>query len=114
MRSSTAAPTWPRSTATGLDLLRRHEPALVAHLRIIATTAAGARAAARRLAGHRRRHARARHRPRSCPVHEAPAMATTLDELLLARFVRVEPEVSRSSWKRERAGRDQPGYAKLG
>ena len=46
-------------------------------------------------------------------VHEAPAMATTLDELLLARFVRVAPEVFEIFLERERAA-ETAGYAKLG
>jgi hypothetical protein len=40
-------------------------------------------------------------------------MATTLDELLLARFVRVEPEIFEIFLERERAA-ETAGYAKLG
>ena len=96
----------------GLDLLRRHEPALVAHLRIVATTAP---APAPPLVASPGIDVATRERVTAAllSVHEAPAMATTLDELLLARFVRVAPEVFEIFLERERAA-ETAGYAKLG
>ena len=96
----------------GLDLLRRHEPALVAHLRIVATTAP---APAPPLVASPGIDVTTRERIIAAllSVHEAPAMATTLDELLLARFVRVAPEVFEIFLERERAA-ETAGYAKLG
>jgi len=96
----------------GLDLLRRHEPALVAGLRIIATTLP---APAPPLVASPGIDVATRERVTAAllSVHEAPAMATTLDELLLARFVRVAPEVFEIFLERERAA-EAAGYAKLG
>ena len=96
----------------GLDLLRRHEPALVARLRIIATTVP---APAPPLVASPGIDVATRERVTAAllSVHEAPAMTTTLDELLLARFVRVEPEVFEIFLERERAAQ-AAGYAKLG
>ena len=86
----------------GLDLLRRHEPALVARLRIVATTVP---APAPPLVASPGIDVATRERVTAAllSVHEAPAMATTLDELLLARFVRVEPEIFEIFLERERA-----------
>lgn len=96
----------------GLDLLRRHEPALVARLSIIATTVP---APAPPLVASPGIDVGTRERVTAAllSVHEAPVMATTLDELLLARFVRVEPEVFEIFLERERAA-EAAGYAKLG
>ena len=96
----------------GLDLLRRHEPDLVARLSIIATTVP---APAPPLVASPGIDAATRERVIAAllSVHEAPAMATTLDALLLARFVRVEPEVFEIFLERERAA-EAAGYAKLG
>ena len=96
----------------GLDLLRRHEPALVARLRIIATTVP---APAPPLVASPGIDVTTRERVTAAllSVHEAPAMTTTLDELLLARFVRVEPEAFEIFLERERAA-ETAGYAKLG
>lgn len=96
----------------GLDLLRRHEPALVERLRIVATTVP---APAPPLVASPGIDVATRERVTAAllSVHEAPAMATTLDELLLARFVRVEPEAFEIFLERERAA-EAAGYAKLG
>jgi ABC-type phosphate/phosphonate transport system substrate-binding protein len=96
----------------GLDLLRRHEPALVAQLRIIATTVP---APAPPLVASPGIDVATRERVTAAllSVHEAPAIATTLDELLLTRFVRVEPEIFEIFLERERAA-EAAGYAKLG
>ena len=96
----------------GLDLLRRHEPEMVARLRIIATTLP---APAPPLVASPGIDVVTRERVTAAllSVHEAPAMTTTLDELLLARFVRVAPEVFEIFLERERAA-EAAGYAKLG
>ena len=93
----------------GLDLLRRHEPALVARLRVIATTVP---APAPPLVASPGIDVATRERVTAAllSVHEAPAMATTLDELLLARFVRVEPGDFEIFLERERAA-EAAGYA---
>ena len=97
----------------GLDLLRRHEPALVAPPARGRDHGAGAE---RRRSSPRRASTSPRASASTAAllsVHEAPAMATTLDELLLTRFVRVEPEVFEVFLERERAA-EAAGYAKLG
>ena len=96
----------------GLDLLRRHEPEMVARLRIIATTLP---APAPPLVASPGIDVATRERVTAAllSVHEALAMTTTLDELLLARFVRVAPEVFEIFLERERAA-EAAGYAKLG
>ena len=96
----------------GLDLLRHHEPDLVARLSVIATTVP---APAPPLVASPGIDAATRERVMAAllSVHEAPGMATTLDALLLARFVRVEPGVFEIFLERERAA-EAAGYAKLG
>ncbi len=96
----------------GLDLLRRHDPDLVARLRIIATTLP---APAPPLVASPEIDAATRDRVAGAltTVHEARDMAGTLDELLISRFVRVQPEVFEIFLERERAA-DAAGYAKLG
>ena len=96
----------------GLDLLRRHEPGRLAPLSVIATTlpapAPPLVASPGIDAGTRERIAAA-----LVSVHEAPAMRATLDELLLARFVRIEPDSFEVFLERDRAA-EAAGYAKLG
>ena len=96
----------------GLDLLRRHEPGRLAPLSVIATTlpapAPPLVASASIDAGTRERIAAA-----LVSVHEAPAMRATLDELLLARFVRIDPDSFEVFLERDRAA-EAAGYAKLG
>jgi ABC-type phosphate/phosphonate transport system substrate-binding protein len=96
----------------GLDLLRRHEPAAVARLRVIATTLP---APAPPLVASPGIDPATRERITAalCSIHQAAGMAGTLDELLLARFVRVEPEAFEIFLERERAA-EAAGYAKLG
>ena len=96
----------------GLDLLRRHEPELVAPLRIIATTAP---APAPPLVASDGIDAATRERITGAllSIHEAAAMADTLEELLLARFVRARPEEFDVFLERERAA-EAAGYAVLG
>ncbi len=95
----------------GLDLLRRHEPALVAPLRIIATTAP---APAPPLVASPGIGAATRDRVTAAllSVHEAPTMAETIEELLLTRFVHIHPEAFDIFLDRERAA-EAAGYAKL-
>ena len=96
----------------GLDLLRRHEPDLVARLCIIATTAP---APAPPLVASPGVDGATRERVTSAllSVHEEPAMTETLEELLLARFVRVRPEAFEVFLEREHAAK-AAGYSKLG
>src|SRR5262245_5335943 len=96
----------------GLDLLRRHEPAMVAGLRIIATTAPAPAPPVVASPGIDAR-TRARITEALLSIHEAPAMSGTLEELLLARFVRVEPDAFDIFLERERAA-EAAGYSKLG
>jgi len=96
----------------GLDLLRRHEPAVVAQLRVIATTLPAPAPPLVASPGIDV-DTRARVTAALLSVHEAPAMAATLDELLLLRFVRVQPEVFDVFLERERAA-EAAGYATLG
>lgn len=96
----------------GLDLLRRHEPALAARLRIVATTLP---APAPPLVASTGIDAATREGVTAAllSVHEAPAMAATLEALLLARFVRADPEAFEVLRERERAAA-AAGYATLG
>ena len=86
----------------GLDLLRRHEPALVAPLAIVATTAP---APAPPLVASPGVDAGTRGRVTAAllSLHEAPALAATLDALLLARFVPADPAVFEVFLERDRA-----------
>ena len=96
----------------GLDLLCRHEPALVARLRIVATTLP---APAPPLVASPGIDAVTRDRVTGAllSVHTDPAMAGTLDELLLARFARVDAGAFQLFLDRERAA-EAAGYAALG
>src|SRR5262249_4465779 len=74
-----------------LDLLRRHDAPRTGQLRVVATTVAapsapmvaspGTSPAARECLAEA-----------LCALHAAPEMTSTLDELLIHRFVRVAPE----------------------
>ena len=96
----------------GLDLLRRHDPAKVARLRVIATTAP---APSPPLVASPGIDAATRERVTQAllAVEGAPEMASTLDELLLSRFVRVRPDDFEVFLERERAA-ETAGYSKLG
>jgi ABC-type phosphate/phosphonate transport system substrate-binding protein len=96
----------------GLDLLRRHDPGRVGRLRVVATTAP---APSPPLVASPGADAASRERLTEAllAAEAAPEMASTLDELLLARFVRVREEDFAVFLDRERAA-EAAGYAKLG
>ncbi len=94
-----------------LDLLRRHGNERAAKVRVVATTVPAPSAplvASPTLAAD----ARERLSGALCAVHAAPEMASTLDELLLLRFVRVTPADFEVFLERQRAA-EAAGYAKL-
>jgi ABC-type phosphate/phosphonate transport system substrate-binding protein len=94
-----------------LDLLRRHGNERAAKVRVVATTVAAPSAplvASPTLSVA----ARSGLSDALCSLHEAPEMASTLDELLLARFVRVAPEDFEVFLERQRAA-EAAGYPKL-
>jgi ABC-type phosphate/phosphonate transport system substrate-binding protein len=95
----------------GLDLLRKHDPALTVRLRVVATTSA---APSPPLVASRKIDAPTRERLSEAleTAHGAPEIATTLEELLLARFVRVGPDDFRLFLDRQRAA-EEAGYPKL-
>ena len=97
--------------AYGLDLLRRHGTERAARVRVVATTlpAPSAPLVASPMvdAATRERLTRA-----LLAVHEAPAMAATLDELLLARFVRADAGAFDVMVERQHAA-ERAGYPRL-
>jgi ABC-type phosphate/phosphonate transport system substrate-binding protein len=94
-----------------LDLLRRHGQEREARVRIVATTVAAPSAplVASPMTGA---DAREHLADALCAVHAAPEMASTLDELLLSRFVRVTPAAFDVFLDRQRAA-EAAGYPKL-
>jgi ABC-type phosphate/phosphonate transport system substrate-binding protein len=93
------------------DLLRRHDPEVVARLRIIATTApapAPPLVASPGLAAD----VRARIQEALLRVHTDPTMAEALDNLLLTRFAPVNPEAFDLFLAWQRAA-ERAGYPKL-
>lgn len=96
----------------GLDLLRRHEPEMVGKLRIIATTLP---APAPPLVASPGIDAATRAAVTAAllAIHQDPAMAPTLDELLLSRFVPPDERAFDVFMERERAA-EAAGYAVLG
>jgi ABC-type phosphate/phosphonate transport system substrate-binding protein len=94
-----------------LDLLRRHGDARVKRVRVVATTVAAPSAplvASPMVDGA----ARERLTTALLEAHTAAEIAATLDELLLARFVRVTPADLDVFLERARAA-EAAGYAKL-
>jgi ABC-type phosphate/phosphonate transport system substrate-binding protein len=93
------------------DLLRRHDPEVVARLRIIATTAP---APAPPLVASPGLPAdvRARIQEALLRVHTDPTMAEALDDLLLTRFAPVNPEAFDLFLAWQRAA-ERAGYPKL-
>jgi ABC-type phosphate/phosphonate transport system substrate-binding protein len=94
-----------------LDLLRRHENERVPKLRVVATTVAAPSAPLVASPGVDEA-ARERMTSALLEVHAAPEMATTLDELLLQRFVRVRTADLDVFLDRQRAA-EAAGYPKL-
>ena len=94
-----------------LDLLRRHGQERAARVRVVGTTVAAPSAplVASPMTGA---DARARLTEALCAVHEAPEMASTLEAVLLTRFVRVTPAAFDVFIDRRRAAEDA-GYPKL-
>ena len=74
------------------DLLRRHEPALAARLRVIARTSGDAHSAARGRPWHGRRRTRGGCGRRSLPSARAPGLAAARETLLLSGFAAVAAE----------------------
>jgi ABC-type phosphate/phosphonate transport system substrate-binding protein len=95
----------------GLELLARHAPDVAGRVRVVESTVAAPSAplvAAPLIdAGTRERIAAA-----LVDAHTAPEIRGTLDDLLLARFVRVEPAAFEVFLDRQRAA-EAAGYAKL-
>jgi ABC-type phosphate/phosphonate transport system substrate-binding protein len=97
--------------AYGLDLLRRHGTARARCVRVVATTLAAPSAP---LVASPMVDAatRARLTDALLAVHTAPEMAATLDELLLARFVRADASAFDVMVERQHAA-ERAGYARL-
>ena len=97
--------------AYGLDLLRRHGTERAARVRVIATTlpAPSAPLVASPMVDSATRQ---RLTDALLAVHGAPEMAATLDELLLARFVRADPRAFDVMVDRQHAA-EQAGYPRL-
>lgn len=94
-----------------LDLLRRHEPATTERLRVVATTAPAPLPPFVASPGVDP-SVRARITEVLLSAHEAPELASTLDELLLVRFVAVDPAEYGVFLDREREAR-AAGYERL-
>ena len=94
-----------------LDLLRRHAQERAARVRVVATTVAAPSAplVASPMTGP---DARERLATALCAAHEAPEMASTLDEVQITRFVRVTPAAFDVFLDRQRAA-EAAGYPKL-
>jgi ABC-type phosphate/phosphonate transport system substrate-binding protein len=94
-----------------LDLLRRHGDARAKRVRVVATTVPAPSAP---LVASPVLDAATRERLTTTLLraHQAPELAATLDELLLARFVRVEPAAFDVFLDRARAA-EAVGYATL-
>jgi ABC-type phosphate/phosphonate transport system substrate-binding protein len=94
-----------------LDLLRRHGVERAQRVRVVATTVAAPSAP---LVASPLVDAAERERLTAAllDVHAAPEMASTLDELLLARFVRAEPGDFEVFLERQRAA-EAAGYPRL-
>ena len=94
-----------------LDLLRRHDDERARRVRVVATTVASPSAP---LVASPLVDAAARERLTTAllAAHTTPELAPTLDELLLARFVRVAPADLDVFLERARAA-EAAGYAKL-
>jgi ABC-type phosphate/phosphonate transport system substrate-binding protein len=93
------------------DLLRRHDPEIVSSLRVVATTAPAPSpplVASQGLPGD----IRTRIQEALLRVHTDPAMAETLDDLLLTRFAPVNPEAFDLFVAWQRAA-ERAGYPKL-
>ena len=97
--------------AYGLDLLRRHGAERAQRVRVVATTA-DAPSAPLVASPAVDPDTRARVTEALLAAHTAPELAGTLDELLLARFVPVQPGDFDVFLERQRAAEDA-GYAKL-
>jgi ABC-type phosphate/phosphonate transport system substrate-binding protein len=95
----------------GLDLLRRHAPEVAGRVRVVETTITAPSAplvAAPRIDAA----SGARLTAALVSAHEAPELRATLDDLLLARFVRVAAGDFQVFLDRERAA-EAAGYPKL-
>jgi ABC-type phosphate/phosphonate transport system substrate-binding protein len=97
--------------AYGLDLLRRHGAERAGRVRVVASTVA-APSAPLVASPAVDEDTRERVTQALLAAHTAPEMAATLDELLLARFVRVRPDDFGVFLERQRAAEDA-GYAKV-
>jgi ABC-type phosphate/phosphonate transport system substrate-binding protein len=97
--------------AYGLDLLRRHGAERAARVRVVATTLPAPSAP---LVASPMVDAPTRERLTEAllAVHAAPEMAATLDELLLARFVRADPHAFDVMVERQHAA-ERAGYPRL-
>src|SRR5207237_4865176 len=97
--------------AYGLDLLRRHGTERAARVRVVATTVEAPSAPLVASAGV---DAATRERLTAAllAAHTAPELASTLDELLLARFVRAEAGVFDVMVDRQHAA-ERAGYPRL-
>jgi ABC-type phosphate/phosphonate transport system substrate-binding protein len=95
----------------GLELLHKHAPEVAGRVRVVESTIAAPSAPLVAAPGI---DAPTRERLSAAllAVHEAPEMRSTLDDLLLARFVRVAPDVFEIFLDRERAAQ-AAGYPKL-
>jgi len=95
----------------GLDLLRRHAPEVGNRVRVIDTTLPAPSAPLVASPGTPRQACEAL-TAALLQAHTMPELKTTLDEVLLSRFVRVEPSVFEIFLERERAA-EAAGYPKL-
>src|SRR5438093_11577536 len=97
--------------AYGLDLLRRHGAERAARVRVVATTVEAPSAP---LVASPAVDAATRQRLTDAllAAHTAPELASTLDELLLARFVRARPDVLDVMVERQHAA-ERAGYPRL-
>ena len=97
--------------AYGLDLLRRHGAERAARVRVVATTVEAPSAP---LVASPAVDAATRQRLTDAllAAHTAPELASTLDELLLARFVRARPDVFDVMVERQHAA-ERAGYPRL-
>jgi ABC-type phosphate/phosphonate transport system substrate-binding protein len=97
--------------AYGLDLLRRHGAERAKRVRVVATTLEAPSAplvASRGIdVATRRRITEA-----LLAAHQAPELASTLDELLIARFTDADPDAFEVMLERQRHA-EAAGYARL-
>ena len=97
--------------AYGLDLLRRHRAERAQRVRVVATTVA-APSAPLVASPTVDAPSRARLTDALLVAHTAPELAPTLDELLIARFVRADPAAFDVMLERQRRA-EAAGYSRL-